>query len=151
MKQENRTMKRFSFVFVLVVLLGVALEDSQGNRIPGLPMNKVDAVFFLDADHGFVQQQSQPHPEPFETLDGGKTWDSIDRDGKSCLGGLGFFFLDEKHAWAVGGKTQGNMEGGTKTGFVTVTKDGGKTCEELPQVPGQLFWSVFFLNEREGW
>jgi photosystem II stability/assembly factor-like uncharacterized protein len=101
---------------------------------------------FLDSEHGWVNGDKLWH-----TADGGKTWQAVEEDGKSCFGGMDFFFLDENQAWAVGGKTEGNMEGGAQKGFITVTKDGGKTCVDLPQVPGQFFWSVFFLNEREGW
>jgi len=266
-------MKHWKSLIVSIMLLSGGLALSQINSTSRLPGDKVDSIFFLDANHGFLQEQSSPHPKAYETLDGGKTWKeiekgvpgfrrgrsfatkwkgwsidenmfdhstvyrtedggrtwvasfktqsagefvfgglqaiseeeawavgvhayhttdggktweirgpagtglqffdsehgwidgdklwrtddggrtwkSIDKDGKSCFGGLGFFFLDENHAWAVGGKTEGNMEGGAETGFVTVTKDGGQTCVELPQVPGQFFLSVFFLNEQEGW
>ena len=266
-------MKKERLLIAIVLLLVVSLTVSNGNPRSQLPVNKVDALFFLDTNHGFVQQQTVPHPEAFETLDGGKTWKKVEdgvpgfrrgrsfatkwkgwsidedlwnhgiisatedgghtwhvsfnngdknefvfggvqaisetevwtvgahayhttdggitwevsgppgtglqfldaqrgwidgdklwrtdnggktwqpveKDGKSCFGGYGFFFLDDHHGWAVSGKSEGNMEGGAETGFVTFTRDGGRTCEELPRVAGQFFWSVFFLNSQEGW
>jgi len=103
-------------------------------------------VQFLDAKRGWIDGDKL-----WRTDNGGKTWESVESDGKSCFGGLGFFFLDEKHAWAVGGQTEGHMEGGAQTGFVTASTDGGKTCEETTRIPDHYFWSVFFLNEQEGW
>jgi photosystem II stability/assembly factor-like uncharacterized protein len=101
---------------------------------------------FLDAERGWIDGDKL-----WRTDNSGKTWVSVDEERKSCIGGHGFFFLDDRHGWSVSGTTEGHMEGGAETGFIAVTKDGGKTCERLPDVPGQFFWSVFFLNEQEGW
>ncbi len=46
---------------------------------------------------------------------------------------------------------QENRPDGTRIGKVIVTKDGGKSCEDIAHLPGELPWSVFFLNERDGW
>jgi photosystem II stability/assembly factor-like uncharacterized protein len=101
---------------------------------------------FLDSKRGWVEGNILWH-----TDDGGVTWEGVGSNGKTCFGGFGFFFLNDHRGWAVGGATEGNMEGGAETGFLTESKDGGRTCEETRRIPGQFFWSVFFLNEREGW
>lgn len=69
------TMKVAICVVTLVGLtaIGIVVSEMRPDSSK-LPMNKVDAIVFLDENHGFVQQQSRPHPEAFETLDGGKTW-----------------------------------------------------------------------------
>jgi photosystem II stability/assembly factor-like uncharacterized protein len=101
---------------------------------------------FLNSKRGWVEGDKLWHTE-----NGGKTWESVESEGKWCFGGYGFFFLDDKRGWAVGGTTENNIEGGARKGLITESRDGGRTCEETTQIPGQFFWSVFFLNEREGW
>jgi photosystem II stability/assembly factor-like uncharacterized protein len=100
----------------------------------------------VDPEHGWVAGDKF-----WGTTDGGKSWTAIEKDGKACFGGHSFYFLDEKNGWAVSGETEGNVEGGARTGYVVATKDGGKTCEELGRIPGQILWSVFFLNDQQGW
>jgi len=101
---------------------------------------------FLDAKRGWVEGDKLWH-----TGDGGRTWEIVGTDGKWCFGGLGFFFLNENRGWAVGAASQENVEGSVKTGIVTASIDGGKTCMEIARIPQQTLWSVFFLNDREGW
>lgn len=102
---------------------------------------------FLDAHRGWIQGDKL-----WRTENGGRTWKSIDGECKPFFGGFGFFFLDDQHGWAVSGRTEGNTyEERTPVGHVKATTDGGKTCSEIARLPGQLPWSVFFLNEREGW
>jgi photosystem II stability/assembly factor-like uncharacterized protein len=101
---------------------------------------------FLDTKRGWIEAEKLWHTE-----NGGKTWEAVGKDGKSCFGGLGFYFLDDEHGWGVSGKTEGNIEGGAQTGYVVATSDGGKTCSSIAEIPGHFLWSVFYLNEREGW
>jgi photosystem II stability/assembly factor-like uncharacterized protein len=100
---------------------------------------------FLDGQRGWITGDKL-----WRTRDGGTHWDPIEDHGKTCFGGLGIFFLDEMQGWSVGGQTEGNVEGGARTGLVTHTADGGKTCQDVASVPNPYFWSVFFLNEHEG-
>jgi len=100
---------------------------------------------FLDAKHGWVEDDKLWH-----TDDGGRTWNSVEAGGKSCFGGLGFFFLDENRGWAVGYEPHESAESRVRTGIVTASMDGGKTCIEIARIPRQVLWSVFFLNNREG-
>lgn len=101
---------------------------------------------FLDLRQGWVVGDRL-----WYTPDAGKSWEPVEKDEKSCFGGLGFFFLDRLHGWAVGGEEEHNIEGGATTGLVSYTADGGKTCSEIARVPGKFFWSVFFLNDKQGW
>jgi photosystem II stability/assembly factor-like uncharacterized protein len=104
------------------------------------------ALQFQDPERGWIEGDKF-----WRTTDGGKSWNPIEKDGKTCFGGLGFYFLNERLGWAVSGETEGNVEGGARTGLIWVTKDGGYNCEELAPVPGQILWSVFFLNDQDGW
>lgn len=100
---------------------------------------------FLSAEFGWIQDKGFWH-----TTDGGLTWKGP-RD-EPCFGGYGFFFLEQHHAWAVSGLTKDTGDGErSSVGKVVMTKDGGQTCIDIAQIPGQNLWSVFFLNEREGW
>jgi photosystem II stability/assembly factor-like uncharacterized protein len=87
----------------------------------------------------------------WHTENGGRTWESVRGAAKTGFGGLGFFFLDDHHGWAVSGETEGNIEGGQETGHVFETIDGGRTFKEIARLTGQTLWSVFFLNEQQGW
>jgi photosystem II stability/assembly factor-like uncharacterized protein len=104
------------------------------------------ALQFLDDNRGWIVGDKLWH-----TDNAGRTWQIVENEGKTCFGGLGFFFLNDQRGWGVSGETEGQMEGGARTGHVIATTDGGKTCGEIGRVPGQILWSVFFLNEREGW
>jgi photosystem II stability/assembly factor-like uncharacterized protein len=104
------------------------------------------AIQFLDAVRGWLRDGKL-----LRTADGGKTWESVENDGKSCFAAMVFYFLDDYHGWYVSSQTEESIEGGAQTGYVVATSDGGKTCVKLSRIPGQNLWSVFFLNEREGW
>jgi photosystem II stability/assembly factor-like uncharacterized protein len=101
---------------------------------------------FLDAQRGWLQDDKFWH-----TGDGGRAWEGVPNEGKACFGGFSFFFLDNLHGWAVSGNTEGKTDDGARVGHVIATNDGGKTCIEIVRLPGEIPWSVFFLNEREGW
>src|SRR5712692_7644906 len=72
-------MKHWKSLIVSIMLLSGGLALSQINSTSRLPGDKVDSIFFLDANHGFLQEQSSPHPKAYETLDGGKTWKEIEK------------------------------------------------------------------------
>jgi photosystem II stability/assembly factor-like uncharacterized protein len=101
---------------------------------------------FLDINRAWVEGDKL-----WWTNDGGKSWSAVEKDGKTCFAGLGFYFLDDKHGWAVSGDTRNNIEGADRMGHVLATTDGGITCEDIAHIPGQILYSIFFLNEMEGW
>lgn len=106
--------------------------------------------FFLDRENGWSINDATI----LRTMNNGARWEKIGKlpdASKGFDGGGDLFFLDLQHGWVVGGRQEGNDEGGALSSAVFYTEDGGATWKTKAIVPGYFFWSVFFLNEKIGW
>jgi photosystem II stability/assembly factor-like uncharacterized protein len=92
---------------------------------------QADAIFFLDAQHGWVAGNAFRH-----TIDGGATWVK-DNDWGSIYD---LFFLDAMHGWACG------------NGAVAYrTTNGGSSWSAVSTPGGSTLSSIWFTDLSNGW
>ena len=119
------------------------LRDSRGERVTDAP-EQIDQIYFLDAARGWAwgggrkDSYSEQPGILLSTVDGGMNWNEVPYPFDNDLSAI--FFLNANHAWAS-----------TKSGFFH-TSDGGLNWARVQtRLPEELFYSIFFLDESNGW
>ena len=102
----------------------------------GSPEVVFSSIHFPDPNHGWLVGTRSTI---YNTEDGGKTWNKIDRKDNMYLTSV--FFADVQHGWITG-----------ETGTVLLTADGGKTWETIDT---GLFLTTLndikFIDQKTGW
>jgi photosystem II stability/assembly factor-like uncharacterized protein len=96
-----------------------------------LSVSNVNTLFFVDSNTGYAGTSD---PRLAKTTDGGLNW--ID-DGDITNTITDIYFYDSTHGWAVGASDILYYNNGIWT--------------QLNNPSGQSLYSVFFLNQKEGW
>jgi photosystem II stability/assembly factor-like uncharacterized protein len=119
------------------------LRDARGERITDVP-EQIDQIFFLDTARGWAwgggrKDSYSEQPGIFiSTVDGGGNWNEVPYPFDSDISAI--FFLNANRAWAS-----------VKSGFYA-TADGGLNWAKVQtRLPEDLFYSIFFLDESNGW
>ena len=100
-------------------------------EVTDLGAHKVNAVFFVDDQHGWAAGNAFRH-----TTDGGQTWVTDNQWGSI----YDLFFLDTQHGWACG------------NGAVAYrTTDGGLNWAAVSTGGGSTMSSIWFIDEMNGW
>lgn len=120
-------------------------ETWLARRVPG------SFPFFLNPEIGW----SINDDTVWKTETSGKKWVRIGTLPHALderfAGGGDLFFADALHGWFVEGRQAGNEEGGELSSIVLYTEDGGVTWQSRAIIKEHYAWSVFFLNEHQGW
>jgi photosystem II stability/assembly factor-like uncharacterized protein len=102
----------------------------------GSPEVVFSSIHFPDPDHGWLVGTRSAI---YNTEDGGKTWNKIDRKDNMYLTSV--FFADVQHGWITG-----------EMGTVLLTANGGKTWETIDT---GLFLTTLneikFIDQKTGW
>jgi photosystem II stability/assembly factor-like uncharacterized protein len=119
------------------------LFSGRGERVMDVP-DQIDQIYFIDTNRGWAwgggrkDSYSQQPGILLSTVDGGQNWNEIPYPFEHDLSAI--FFLNATRAWAS-----------TKDGFYRTT-DGGLNWAKIPsKLPEELFYSIFFLDENNGW
>ncbi|MEZ5980242.1 MAG: YCF48-related protein [Planctomycetota bacterium] len=99
--------------------------------LPVNPTTTLNAVFFLDQQHGWCAGNGM-----FHTTDGGATWVQDNTWGSM----YGLFFVDELHGWACG-----------NGGIAYRTTDGGHTWTGASVLSGWTVRSLWFFDTLNGY
>ena len=119
------------------------LFSGRGERVMDVP-EQIDQIYFVDATRGWAwgggrkDSYSQQPGVLLSTVDGGQNWNDLPYPFEQDISAI--FFLNATHAWAS-----------LKEGFYRTT-DGGLNWAKLQtRLPEELFYSIFFLDENNGW
>jgi photosystem II stability/assembly factor-like uncharacterized protein len=120
----------------------------------GVSWNKQDSgtevdlnkVLFIDGLHGWVigkKASGMPPSMEWEsvlirTQDGGQNWETLSTDELILLDDISF--IDIYQGWGLDSKNN-----------IVHTDDGGKTWSVQHPAGKDIWSSIFFINEREGW
>ncbi|HVF88616.1 MAG TPA: YCF48-related protein [Blastocatellia bacterium] len=123
----------------------VQLKLPHNRRDPVLEQpEQIDSIRFIDPLHGWAwgggrKDNYSEQPGIFlVTSDGGKNWSEVTYPFDQNVWGI--FFLDALNAWA---STEGTFYR---------TRDGGLNWAKVEtKLPEQVFRSVFFVDENNGW
>ncbi|MEQ8766883.1 MAG: YCF48-related protein [Planctomycetota bacterium] len=98
---------------------------------PVIELGHINAVYFVDAQHGWVAGNGLWH-----TTDGGETWIQDNNWGTM----QDIHFVDTLHGWCSG-----------NGGIAYYTTNGGLSWTGVSTGGGSTMSSIFFLDQSEGW
>ena len=123
----------------------VQLKLLHNRRDPVLEQpEQIDSLYFVDSTHGWAwgggrKDNYSEQPGIFlVTSDGGKNWNEVAYPFDQNVWGI--FFLDPRNAWA---STEGS--------FYRTTDGGLNWAKVTTKLPEQVFRSIFFVDENNGW
>ncbi len=118
------------------ILLTTTDGGSTWQKLPFLFQQNIKAIFFRDAQHGWVYDNGGTL---YRTTDGGHQW-VISISGKGVAPLIGMYFINADEGWIVG-----------KAGDMRHSTDGGKTWQAQKVPVTNTLQSVYFLDKNNGW
>ena len=118
------------------VFLGTTDGGNTWQKLPFLFQQNIKAIFFLDAQHGWVYDNGG---SIYRTTDGGHQWIVV-MSGKGVAPLIGMFFINNDEGWVVG-----------KSGDIRHTIDGGKTWQAQKPPVANTLQTIYFIDKDNGW